>query len=174
MINHIGFPRRLTSVCKPLNSSGKLSMATIHLPRDFKEFLKLLNEHQVEYLLIGGYAVGYHGYPRATADMDIWIAMNPTNAGRIVAVLKEFGFDLPELSPELFLKEWQIIRLGVPPVRIEIATTISGVDFNDCYAQRVVDVLDGVKVNLISLNHLKINKKASGRHQDLADLENLP
>jgi len=149
-------------------------MAMIRLPPDFKEFLKLLNAHKVEYLLIGGYAVGYHGYPRATADMDIWVAVNQANAGRIVAVLKEFGFDPPELSPELFLKEWQIIRLGVPPVRIEIATTISGIDFSECYAQRVVDVLDGVKINLISLSHLKINKKASGRHQDLADLENLP
>ena len=149
-------------------------MATIHLPSDFKEFLKLLNAHQVEYLLIGGYAVGYHGYPRATADMDIWIAMNPSNSQRIVIALKEFGFDPPELSPELFLKEWQIIRMGVPPIRIELATTISGVNFNECYAERVADILDGVKVNLISLRHLKINKKASGRHQDLADLENLP
>jgi len=149
-------------------------MATIHLPSDFKEFLKLLNAHQVEYLLIGGYAVGFHGYPRATVDMDIWIAMNPANSQRIVTVLKEFGFDLPELSPELFLKEWQIIRLGVPPVRIDLATTLSVVNFNECYAERVVDILDGVKVNLISLRHLKINKKASGRHQDLADLENLP
>ncbi len=149
-------------------------MATIHLPRDFKEFLKLLNAYEVEYLLIGGYAVGYHGYPRATADLDVWIAMNPVNADRIVSVLKDFGFDRADLSPELFLKEWQIIRLGVPPVRIEIATTVSGVNFNQCYAERVVDVLDGVKVNLIGLNHLKINKKASGRHQDLADLENLP
>jgi hypothetical protein len=145
-----------------------------HLPPDFKEFLKLLAAHNVEYLLIGGYAVGYYGYPRATADMDIWIAMNPANAGRIVASLKEFGFDLPELSLKLFLKEWQVVRMGVPPVRIEIATTISGVNFSECYARRVVDVLDGVKVNLISLNHLKLNKKASGRHQDLADLEKLP
>ena len=149
-------------------------MDVINLPPDFKEFLRLLSVHKVEYLLIGGYAVGYYGYPRATADMDIWIAMNPANSDRIVAVLKEFGFDLPELSPELFLKEWQIIRLGVPPVRIELATTISGVNFGECYAKRVVDVLDGVKVRLISLKHLKANKKASGRHQDLADLENLP
>jgi predicted nucleotidyltransferase len=149
-------------------------MDTIHLPPDFKEFLKLLNAHQVEYLLIGGYAVGYHGYPRATVDMDIWIAMHPVNAERMTAVLKEFGFDLPELSAELFLREWQIIRLGVPPIRIEIATTISGVNFNECYAERVVDMLGGVKVHMISLKHLKANKKASGRHQDLSDLENLP
>ena len=149
-------------------------MATIRLPQDFKEFLRLLNAHHVEYLLIGGYAVGYFGYPRATADMDIWIAMNPANSERIVTVLKEFGFDQPDLSAELFLKEWQIVRLGMPPVRIEISTTISGVDFKECLAEKVTDELDGEKVNLISLNHLKANKKASGRHQDLADLENLP
>jgi hypothetical protein len=95
-------------------------MATIHLPPDFKEFLQLLNAHQVEYLLIGGYAVGYHGYPRATADMDIWIAMHPKNAEKVVVVLKEFGFDVPALSTELFLKANQIIRMGIPPVRIEI------------------------------------------------------
>ena len=149
-------------------------MATIHLPQDFKEFLRLLNAHNVEYLLIGGYAVGYFGYPRATADMDIWIAMNPANAEKIVKVLKEFGFNPPDLSTDLFLKEWQIIRLGVPPVRIEIATTISGVDFDECFAGKVIAELDGEQVNLISLNHLKINKKASGRHQDLADIDNLP
>jgi predicted nucleotidyltransferase len=149
-------------------------MATIHLPPDFREFLRSLNAHEVEYLLIGGYAVTYHGYPRATADMDIWVAVSPTNADRIVAALKEFGFDLPDLSPGLFLRPWQIIRLGVPPVRIEIATTISGVEFNECYARRVEDILDGVPVHLIRLDDLKRNKKASGRHQDLADLEHLP
>ncbi len=149
-------------------------MATIHLPNDFKEFLKLLNVHQVEYLLVGGYAVGYHGYPRATADIDIWVAISPDNADRIVAALKEFGFNLPELTPALFLKKWQIIRLGVPPVRIEITTTISGVRFSQCYARRITDKLDGVKVNLICLAHLKRNKKAAGRHKDMADIENLP
>jgi hypothetical protein len=149
-------------------------MAIIHLPHDFKESLRLLNAHKVDYLPIGGYAVGYFGYPRATTDMNIWIAMHPVNVEKIVAVLEEFGFNPPELSAELFLKEWQIVRLGVPPVQIEISTTISGVDFNECYAERVRGELDGEHVNLISLNHLKINKKASGRHQDLADLENLP
>jgi len=149
-------------------------MATVNLPPDFKEFLKLLNAHQVEYLLIGGYAVAYHGYPRATADMDIWIATHAQNTKKIVTALREFGFDLPELSTELFQKEGQIIRMGVPPVRIEIATTISGVGFEECFAARVVDELDGVEVNIIDLAHLKINKKAAGRHKDLDDIENLP
>ncbi len=149
-------------------------MATIHLPPDFKELLKLFNAHQIEYLLIGGYAVGYYGYPRATADMDLWVAVNPQNAGKIVSVLKEFGFDLPELSEELFLKDDQVVRMGLPPIRIEIVTTISGVNFRECYAEKVSADLDGVKVDIISLNHLKINKKASGRHKDLNDLDNLP
>ncbi len=144
------------------------------LPNDFKEFLKLLNAHKVEYLLIGGYAVSYYGYPRATADMDIWIAMNSANADRIVATLKEFGFNPQDLSVNLFLKEKQIIRMGVPPVRIELVTTISGVSFSECYKERVVAEIDGVKTNLISLPQLKANKKASARHQDIADLEKLP
>jgi hypothetical protein len=149
-------------------------MATVNLPPDFKEFLQLLSAHQVEYLLIGGYAVAYHGYPRATADMDIWIALHPHNAEKVVVALKAFGFDLPELSPAMFLKQGQIIRMGVPPLRIEIATSISGVRFEECYAARVIAILDEVAVNLISLTHLKANKKAAGRYKDLNDLENLP
>lgn len=124
--------------------------------------------------MIGGYAVGYHGYPRATGDMDIWVAINPENADKIVAALKEFGFAVPELSAELFLRQNQIVRLGFPPVRIELTTTISGVEFQECYAAKVVAELDGIKVNLIDLKHLRINKKASGRYKDLNDLENLP
>ncbi|HIE28660.1 TPA: hypothetical protein EYP66_15380 [Candidatus Poribacteria bacterium] len=148
-------------------------MATIQLPLDFKEFLKLLNSHQVEYLLIGGYAVGYHGYPRATADMDLWVAIHQENAEKLVAVLKEFGFDVPELSTDLFLKENQIVRMGVPPMRIELLTTISGVSFEECYSERIIDVIDGVEVSIINLKHLKLNKRASGRHKDLDDLEHL-
>lgn len=149
-------------------------MATVHLPPDFKDLLKLLNVHQVEYLVVGGYAVAYHGYPRATADMDIWVAISPNNAEKLVVVLKAFGFDIPDLSADLFLEKDQIIRMGVPPVRIGIITTASGVTFEDCYAERVTDELDGIQVNLIDLEHLRINKRTSGRHKDLNDLEHLP
>jgi hypothetical protein len=144
------------------------------LPPDFKEFLRLLASHAVEYLLIGGYAVGYYGYPRSTQDMDVWIAISPQNAERMVAALREFGFGTPNLSADLFLARDSIVRMGHPPMRIEVMMTISGVRFEDCFAERVVGSIDGVAVNLISLNHLKINKKASGRHKDLDDLENLP
>ena len=112
-------------------------MATSLLPTDFKDFLRLLNSKQVEYLLVGGYAVGYHGYPRATADMDVWIAIHPRNAGKMVDVIREFGFAVERLSEELFLKENNIVRLGVPPLRIEVLTTISGVGFEECYGERV-------------------------------------
>lgn len=146
----------------------------MQLPLDFKDFLKLLNLKQVEYLLIGGYAVSYYGYPRSTGDMDIWIAINPDNAEKVVVALKEFGFDLPDLLPELFLQENKIIRMGVPPLRLEILTTISGVTFVDCFAERLITKIDDIDVNLISLKHLKLNKQASGRFKDLNDLENLP
>ena len=146
----------------------------LELPGDFKDFLRLLNEKGVKYLLIGGYAVGYHGYPRATNDMDIWIAIHPENAQRVITALHDFGFDMPELVPGLFLQEDKIIRMGNPPMRLEISTSISGVEFDECYSSRVVDILDGVETNIISLRHLKLNKKAAGRLKDLADLENLP
>ena len=149
-------------------------MAKFKLPPDFKEFLRLLNENGVEYLLVGGYAVAYHGYPRTTGDMDIWVGKTPENAGRLVTVLKEFGFDVPNLSPDLFLDERKVVRMGVPPVRIEILTSVSGVSFADCFRNRVVESLEGIPVNIISLNDLKRNKEAAGRYRDLDDLENLP
>ena len=145
----------------------------IQLPPDFKEFLKLLNSHQVEYLLIGGYAVGYHGYPRATGDMVLWVAVHQNNAEKLVAVLREFGFNTPQLSANLFLTENQIVRLGVPPMRIELLTTISGVSFDHCYSERIIDVIDDVEVHIINRKHLKQNKQASGRHKDLDDLQHL-
>lgn len=146
----------------------------VRLPLDFKNFLRSLNAHGVEYLLIGGYAVGYYGYPRATNDMDIWIAIHPANAKRLVAALTDFGFDLPDLSPDLFLQDNSIVRMGRPPMRIEIMTRISGVSFSDCYSNRIVDTIDDIQIDLISLEHLRKNKKASGRHKDLDDLERLP
>ena len=145
----------------------------LELANDFKEFLRLLRAHGVEYLLIGGWAVGYHGHPRATDDLDVWIAISATNADRVVKVLSEFGFNAPELSTDLFLKNDSIVRMGIEPVRIEVMTSISGVEFGECYRERLETTLNDVPVSLISLGHLKINKKASGRLKDLADLEQL-
>ena len=119
----------------------------------------MLNETDVQYLVIGGYAVGYHGYPRATADMDIWVDIVPENAKRLVEVFRRFGMQDPELTPALFQQRGKIIRMGVPPLRIEILTEIDGVSFGDCYAERVTTEIDGQQVQLISHKHLLINKK---------------
>jgi hypothetical protein len=146
----------------------------IALPSDFSEFLKSLRGKKVEYLLIGGYAVAYHGYPRATNDLDIWIASSSDNAERVVEAIRDFGFDTPELSADLFLKKPNLIRMGVPPMRIEILNEISGVEFGSCYLNRVVDRIGDVEVDIISASDLKQNKKASGRFKDLDDLQNLP
>src|SRR6185436_13606569 len=99
----------------------------IKLPQDFKEFLRLLRSHGVRYLLVGGYAVGFHGYPRPTGDLDVWVAIEPENADRLIAVLREFGFAVPELTKDLFLQHQKVVRMGVVPFRIEIMTSISGV-----------------------------------------------
>ncbi len=145
----------------------------IRIPQDFKELLQLLNSKKIEYLVIGGYAVAFHGHPRATGDLDIWIAISENNAVKIVEALKEFGFDAPGLKNEIFLEKNKNIRMGEEPLRIEILTSIDGVEFNDCYKNKKTVTIDGIEMNFISLQDLKKNKKASGRLQDLADIENI-
>ena len=143
----------------------------IEFPRDFREFLQLLNSKKIEYLVIGGYAVGYHGYPRATGDMDIWIARNEKNALKIIEALKKFGFDLPELEKELFLKKNKVIRMGIPPMRLEILTSIDGVCFETCFKNRIIADFGSFKVNFISKDDLLINKRESGQPKDLLDYD---
>jgi len=143
------------------------------LNRDFKEFIESLNDNHVRYLVVGGYAVALHGYPRYTKDIDIWIEVSPENAEKMMAALEQFGFGGLGLERKDFLKPDYIIQLGYPPARIDILTTIPGVAFNACYERRVVVDLDGLKINFIDLEDLKQSKRTSGRHQDLADLENL-
>ena len=145
----------------------------IEFPQDFKEFLKLLNSKGIEYLIIGGYAVGFHGFPRATGDMDVWIAANEKNAMKMVEALKQFGFDLPDLNKEIFLTEKKVIRMGLPPMRLEILTSIDGVRFEACFKNRVVVDFGDFKVNFISKDDLLQNKIASGRPQDLVDVNKL-
>jgi hypothetical protein len=149
-------------------------MATIQLPPDFKDFLRLLNEEKVEYLLVGGYAVGFHGYPRATKEMDIWVAVSPENAERLVRVFCRFGFSPKSISPASFLNEKKVIEMGIEPFRIDLIMSISGISFSECFAQRVNFLYEGININLINLEHLKINKRATGRLRDLADVEELP
>ena len=145
----------------------------IQLPKDFSEFLKLLNSKQVEYLVIGGWAVGFYGYPRATGDMDIWGSRSEENGRKIVQTMNAFGFNVPNLSPDLFTKENQVTRLGVPPIRIEILTTISGVSFNECFNNRQTVLMNEVNINIIGLEDLRKNKASAKRYKDLDDFEKL-
>jgi len=149
-------------------------MATLELHPDFKDFLRLLNSHDVRYLLVGGYAVGYYGYPRATGDMDIWIDRTESNSQKVASAFRDFGMSEDAISDDLFLQENKVIRMGVPPVRLEIITSASGVSFDECYANREVVDVGGIAVNLIAVEDLKRNKRAAGRHKDLEDLEHLP
>jgi len=140
---------------------------------DFKEFIQSLNDNQVRYLVIGGYAVALHGYPRYTKDIDIWIEMTPGNAENMMKALADFGFASVDLQPADFLVPDQVVQLGYPPNRIDLITTPDGVNFETCYSSRLQTEMDGVMINFIDLENLKVNKRASGRLQDLADLENL-
>ncbi len=145
----------------------------IRIPSDFKEFLRLLNSRSVEYMLIGCYAVGFHGYPRPTGDMDIWISRSSENAARVVRALVDFGFEPSQASAALFTQPDQIIRMGMPPLRLVILTSVSGLDFGLCYPRRIVAEIDSVAISIISREDLRINKRASGRYKDLDDLEQL-
>ena len=139
---------------------------------DFREFLKLLGSNHVEYLLIGGYAVGVYGYVRATNDLDVWVRMSVVNAANLERALRAFGFESADAA--LFLEAGNIVRMGVPPIRIEILTTISGADFDACFEERSLVDMDGLTVPVISLARLRQNKAVAARAKDLADLENLP
>ena len=146
----------------------------IELPPDFKEYLRLLNCHNADYLVTVDFSVGFHGYPRSTSDIDIWISKTPENVIRVVAAIREFRFDTPNLTPELFLQQRKIVRMGHPPVRIEVMNEIDGVTFDGCRAGRVKTEFDGIPVTIIGLADLRRNKTASARPKDLDDLQQLP
>lgn len=144
-------------------------MATIRLPSEFKEFLSLLGSVGVDYLLVGGYAVGLHGRPRPTGDIDIWVAVSPENATKLVEVFNRFG--ITGVPNELFLVPNRVTRVGNKPLCLEVLTGVAGVEFGKCFARRSVIDVDGVRVNLIDLRDLIKNKRAAGRAKDLADVE---
>ena len=139
--------------------------------KDFKEFIELLNKNNVNYLLVGGYAVGYHSRPRYTEDIDIWIQPSLENAKKIIHVLNKFGFTGVSVSIEELIQPEKIIQLGLPPQRIDILTSIDGVNFNDAWERRIVDSFGDIPVFIISLKDLIKNKSSSGRIKDLQDIE---
>ena len=145
----------------------------MEIPNDFKELLELFNKHRVEYLIVGGYALAFHGAPRVTGDIDLYVRPAPENAERILAALNEFGFGSLDLSVDELTKPGMVIQLGAPPVRIDIITRVSGVSWEKADADKVPGRYGDVPVHFISRDDFIANKKATGRLKDAADLEAL-
>lgn len=143
------------------------------LPIDFKKLLESLNANGVRYLLVGGYAVGFHGYGRTTNDIDIFVANDQKNAESIVAALSDFGFGVNELSADLFTRKDSLVVLGVEPFSVDILNYLTGVNFEDAYGRRKIVTSENIEISLISLDDLVENKRATGRYKDLADIEYL-
>jgi len=154
-------------------SAENIILLAMALNQDFKEFFELLNKHKVKYLVVGGYSVAIHGHPRYTKDIDVWILTNKENAKAILRALTDFGFGPLDLTVADFESPGQVVQLGNAPARIDILTSLTGVEFESCWGKRLL-VEDGdLSYPVISLEDLKQNKRALGRHQDLADLEEL-
>ena len=143
------------------------------LTSDFKEFAQLLDTNEVEYLIVGGYALAAHGHPRYTGDLDFWVGTYLLNGERIIKTLKDFGFGSLQLTAKDFTIPNQTVQLGYPPRRIDLLTGISGVDFRQCCERRLVVAVDGMNLLFIGLEDFKTNKAAVGRPKDLADLDSL-
>ena len=143
----------------------------INFPKDFKEFVELLEKNKVEYLIVGGYAVGFHGHPRFTGDLDIWLKISEINSSNILHTVNEFGFASLGLTKQDFLTPENVVQLGYPPLRIDLLTDIDGVTFEDCFPNRQEVIQDGFKYNFISYDDLLKNKKASNRHKDKDDVD---
>ncbi|TSJ42691.1 hypothetical protein FO440_00420 [Mucilaginibacter corticis] len=140
---------------------------------DFIDFIELLNKHAVEYMVIGAHALAFHGRPRHTGDLDIWVKPSDENANKLVAVLDEFGFGSLGLSASDFLKENYVTQLGYPPLRIDILNTISGVEFNEAYLNKITGEADGLNINFINISDFIKNKETTGRAKDLGDIASL-
>lgn len=143
------------------------------LQNDLREFIVLLNSLKVDYLIVGGHAVAFHGYPRFTGDIDFFVRPTLENAERLVSVLRAFGFTDPGLVPETFSQPRKVVQLGVPPNRIDLLTRIDGVSFEEAWAGRIESELDSMPVNFIGKAELVKNKRTAGRSKDNADVEKL-
>lgn len=140
---------------------------------DFRDLLALLNEHRVEYIIVGAYALAYHGAPRFTGDIDVYVHPTPENARRILHALADFGFLVPNLTVEDFQKPNKVVQLGVPPVRVDLVMSITGVSWEDANAHKVSGLFGDIPVRYLGREQYIINKRAIGRKKDLADLEAL-
>jgi hypothetical protein len=140
---------------------------------DFKDLLALFNKHRVEYLIAGAYALAFHGAPRYTGDIDLLVRSSEENAARILQALEEFGFGSVGITPEDFVKPSMVIQLGVAPARVDLLTSLTGVEETDAFAGRVAGSYGDIPVHYLGREQFIANKRALGRRKDLADLEAL-
>ena len=145
----------------------------MEVQKDFREFLALLNEHEVKFIIVGGYALAYHGAPRFTGDIDVLVKPDQENAKRILNALADFGFSSLDITIDDFQNQDNVIQLGLPPVRIDLITSISGVTWDEANTSKEPGLFGDVSVSYIGKEQFIINKRASGRKKDLADLESL-
>ncbi len=145
----------------------------MEVQKDFRDFLALLNAHEVKFMIVGGYALAFHGVPRFTGDIDVFVKPDYVNAKRIINALAEFGFSSFDLTIDDFQDQNKVIQLGLPPVRIDIITSISGVTWEEADASKEPGLFGDVSVSYIGKKQFIINKRATGRKKDLADLEAL-
>lgn len=143
------------------------------LEKDFEDFVALLNQYHVDYMVVGGYALAFHGKPRHTGDLDIWIDLSTDNAERMLLVIAEFGMSSLGIEKEDFLKKGIITQIGYPPLRIDILNEIDGVNFKEAYPAKLIIDIDGLMINYIGLDDLIKNKTSSGRKQDIVDVNSL-
>ncbi len=145
----------------------------MEVQKDFREFLALLNEHEVKFIIVGGYALAFHGAPRFTGDINVFVKPDKKNAKRIINVLADFGFSSLDITIDDFQNRDNVIQLGLPPVRIDLFTSISGVTWEEADTSKESGLFGNVPVSYIGKEQFIINKRASGRKKDLADLESL-
>lgn len=172
-MSNTGESSRSKSGSKRSKGSGKSTTDMIRWPTDFLDFLKLLDRHKVKYVIVGGYAVGIHGYIRPTHDLDVFVEVSQHNAAALVKVFRDFGFKDSQADEELFLTKGAIVRVGGEALRVEVFNDISGVTFAECFADSVEETVEGVPTRFIGLKQLLANKLKSGRGKDLVDYDYL-
>lgn len=158
---------------KGLPPSRCCAVNTMEVQPDFRDLLALLNEHKVEYLIVGGYALAFHGAPRFTGDIDLFVRPDPANAKRVIQALAAFGFQFPNLTVDDFQNPNKVVQLGVPPVRVDLITSLTGVSWEEANASKEPGPFGDVPVQYIGREQFIANKRAIGRKKDLADIEAL-
>jgi predicted nucleotidyltransferase len=143
------------------------------LNNHYKDILRALSDRKVKFLLVGAYAIAVHGYPRSTVDIDLWIMPDPENAHQVLLALDDFGAPSGDLTIEDLQKDGLIFQIGVAPCRIDILTSIDGLNFEDAFANSNIIDIEGISVNVLSVPDLIKNKRSTGRTKDLADAESL-